>query len=122
MELNQLKNIMKKYGEAWEKQNPNLLLKIFNKDGTYQVTPFEKPLKGHVAIKKYWIKYPQKDQKNIKFKLGQCGVYNGTGYAECASSFDQFSSGKFIKWRGIIIITLKNNKIKSLREYWQTKK
>lgn len=31
MEINKLKNLMKKYGEAWEKQNPDLLLKIFEK-------------------------------------------------------------------------------------------
>lgn len=53
MDLKKLKNIMKKYGEAWEKQNSELLLEIFDKDGTYQVTPFEKPIKGYVAIKKY---------------------------------------------------------------------
>ena len=113
---------MKKYGEAWKKQNFDLLLEIFDKDGTYRVTPFEKPIKGYAAIKKYWVKYPQKDQKNIKFKLGQCGVNNGTGYAEWISSFNQISSGKFIELRGIIIITLKNNKIKSLREYWHSAK
>lgn len=113
---------MKKYGEAWEKQNPDLLLEIFDKDGTYQVTPFEKPIKGHVAIKKYWIKYPQKDQKNIKFKLDQCGFNHEAGYAEWISSFNQISSRKFVELRGIMIITLKNNKIKSLREYWHSTK
>lgn len=122
MELNKLKSIMKKYGEAWEKQDPDLLLTIFDKDGTYQVTPFEKPIKGHLAIKKYWIKYPKKDQKNIKFILGQCAVYSRIGYAEWISSFDQISSSKFVELKGIIIITLKNNKIKSLREYWHTMK
>ncbi|MBU0976214.1 MAG: nuclear transport factor 2 family protein [Patescibacteria group bacterium] len=122
MELNKLKSIMKKYGEAWEKQDPDLLLKIFDKDGTYQVTPFEKPIEGHSAIKKYWIKNPQKDQKNIKFKLGRCAVYNGSGYAEWISKFDQISSSKSIELRGIIIITLKNNKIISLREYWHATK
>ena len=122
MEFNKLKSIMKKYGEAWEKQDSDLLLEIFDKDGTYQVTPFEKPIEGHSAIKQYWVKYPQKDQKNIRFKLGQCAVYNETGYAEWISKFDQISSGKSVELRGIIIITLKDNKIKSLREYWHTGK
>lgn len=122
MELKKLKKIMEKYGKAWEEQDPDLLLEIFNKDGTYQVTPFEKPLKGHSEIKKYWIKYPQKDQKNIKFKLGRCSVYDGSGYAEWTSKFDQISSSKLVELRGIIIITLKNNKIKDLREYWHAEK
>lgn len=122
MELTTFKKLMRRYGEAWEKQNPDLLLKIFDKNGTYQVTPFEKPLRGHTAIKKYWIKYPQKDQKNIKFKLGRCAIYNGSGYAEWTSKFYQISSSKSVELKGIIIITLKNNKIKNLREYWHSQK
>ena len=113
---------MKTYGEAWEKQDSALLLSIFDKNATYRVTPFENPMKDHKAIKEYWEKFPQKDQKNIKFKLGQCNVCDKTGYAEWSCTFDQVSSGKLTELRGIIIITLKNDKIKSLHEYWHHEK
>jgi hypothetical protein len=116
--LNQLQTLIQKYGRAWEKQDPGLLPEIFDKNATYQVTPFEKPLRGLGAIKRYWIKYPQEDQRNIKFKLGQCAVAGETGYAEWQSSFYRVSKKGPRKLRGIIIITLKNKKIRSLREYW----
>lgn len=122
MKLLELKNIMKKYGRAWETQDPDLLLSIFDKNGIYQVTPFEKPIKGYRAIRNYWIKYPKKDQQNTKFKLGPCAVYHGSGYAEWTSKFYQTSSRKSVELRGIIIITLKNQRIKSLHEYWHQAK
>jgi hypothetical protein len=120
MELEKLKNIMNKYGDAWENQNPSLLVSLFEEDGTYQVTPFEEPMQGHIVLKEYWREHPQQDQKNIKFSLGQCGVFGEMGYAEWVCTFGQVSSGKLVELKGIMIITMPNDKIKSLREYWHS--
>ena len=38
------------YGRAWETQDTNLLLSLFTKDGSYQVSPFERPFKGCVIL------------------------------------------------------------------------
>ncbi len=113
---------MQKYWEARESQSPDKIIDLFVEDGTYQDKPFNHPMKGHKEIKNYWIKYPLTDQENIKFTLWKCWVHNEIGYAEWISNFDQKESWKHVEIRGIILITMKDWKIKDLREYRHSKK
>jgi hypothetical protein len=113
---------MNKYGEAWENQNPDKIIDLFAEDWTYQDKPFKKPMKWHKEISEYWIKYPLKDQKNIKFTLWKCWVHDWTWYVEWTTHFDQIESSKHVEIRGIILITMKNWKIKDLWEYRHSQK
>jgi hypothetical protein len=38
------------YGHAWENRNPEAATALFAENGTYQVTPFLKPMCGRKAI------------------------------------------------------------------------
>lgn len=122
MKIKDLINIMKKYWEAWEKQDTKKLLDLFDEDWTYQDKPFNTPMKLYKEIEEYWTKYPLSDQKNIKFYLWKCWIYGWTWYAEWTSNFDQIESWKHVEIRGIILIKLKNWKIKNLWEYWHSEK
>jgi ketosteroid isomerase-like protein len=128
MNISKIKKVMKKYGEAWEKQNTDLILECFTKKGIYQESPISKPCIGHAQIKKFWDAVVVKNTKNIKFKLGKCYVSSDgkTGFAEWECVNNQFSKRQN-KWQkdymvGIMILKMKNDKITYLNEYWNTKK
>jgi len=120
MELGQIKEVMKKYGVAWEKQDSNLILDCFTKEGIYQESPVSKPYKGHEEIKKFWEKSVINNTKHIKFKLGKCYVSNdqGTGFAEwnCKNEY----MGRHHNMYGVMILKMKGDKISYLNEYWNT--
>jgi ketosteroid isomerase-like protein len=120
MKLNQIKEVMRKYGKAWEKQNVSLILDCFTSNGIYQESPLSKSYKGHKEIKKFWENTVLKDTKNIHFKFGNCYISKDgkTGFAEwnCTNLY----RGKKNKMAGIMILKMKGNKISYLNEYWNT--
>jgi ketosteroid isomerase-like protein len=122
MELRELIETMQSYGKAWEGQNPDALIALFTEDGTYQEKPYLEPMQWHDAIRAYWIQYPVSDQRNITFTLWKCNVVEDTWYAERVARFDQIESWLSIELYWIMIITMKEWKIATLREYWHSKK
>ena len=50
MDTKQIKEVMKKYGVAWETKNTELILDCFTTTGIYQESPLRKPYKGHKEI------------------------------------------------------------------------
>jgi ketosteroid isomerase-like protein len=118
MKIQQIKKVMKKYGEAWENQDTDLILECFTKNGIYQESPIAKPYKGHKEIAKFWNKEVVKNTSRIKFKLGKCYVSEDgeTGFAEweCKNYF----KGEGNHMVGIMILKMKGDKITYLNEYW----
>jgi len=126
MNIKQIKDVMKKYGKAWENKDTDLILECFTKAGKYQESPLAKPYSGHKAIAKFWDSVVVKDTDNIKFKLGECYVSSDekTGFAEweCKNNYKWRSTGKWKRSRmvGIMILKMKGEKITYLNEYWNT--
>jgi len=135
MKIEEIKNVMNTYKEAWEKQDPSLILECFTKKGIYQESPLAKPYKGHKEIEKFWKEIVVKNTKEIKFTIGKCYVSNDgkTGFAEweCinyqrAKYTNKFKRKYLNTWEkckmvGIMILKMKGNKITHLNEYWKTK-
>lgn len=127
MDIKLIKEVMKKYGSAWEKQDSELILKCFTKKGIYQESPLAKPYRGHREIKKFWDKIVVKNTKNIQFRLVKCYVSKDgkTGFAEweCKNYHKRRNKRKWRKGHmvGIMILKMKGNKISNLNEYWNTK-
>jgi ketosteroid isomerase-like protein len=118
MNMLQLKNIMRKYGEAWEKKDTNLILDCFTQNGVYQESPLSKPCNGHSQIKKFWDNIVVKNTFDISFKLGNCYIAKDgkTGFAEWQCVNTCF--GKRSKMVGIMLLKMKGDKITYLNEYW----
>ena len=71
MNIKQIKAVMKKYGDAWEKKDTDLILECFTKTGKYQESPLAKPYVGDKAIAKFWDSIVVKNTRKIKFKTGK---------------------------------------------------
>jgi ketosteroid isomerase-like protein len=113
MNIKQIKQVMKKYGKAWESQDTELILECFTKSGIYQESPLSRPYKGHKEIKKFWDNVVKKDTAKIKFKLGRCYVSKDekTGFAEweCKNVY----KNKKNHMVGIMILKMKGEKFTS---------
>ena len=121
MKKEDVRNVMVKYGNAWEKKSADLILNCFTKNGIYQESPLSKPYKGHAEIRKFWNKSVGKHTKQIKFKLVKYYVSNDskTGFAEWECK--NVHKGKKHHMAGVMILKMKGDKITSLNEYWNTK-
>ena len=121
MNVEQIKEVMKKYGKAWENQDSNLIMECFTKNGVYQESPLKKPYRGHREIKKFWDEVVKKETIKIKFKLGKCYLSKDekTGFSEWeCKNIHKKETHKMVD---IMILKMKGNKISFLNEYWNTK-
>lgn len=118
MDIKQIKEVMKKYGVAWETKNAKLILECFTPNGIYQESPLRKPYVGHKEIKKFWDSVVVKDTSDIKFKLGNCYISKDgkTGFAEWTCKNIYRNKENFMV--GIMILKMKGDKIVYLNEYW----
>lgn len=113
-------NILKIYEDAWVNQNPEKILSIFTEDGIYHEKVLEKPFIGHDQIKQYWQSKVVEEQSEIKFKLLNYYIDGDTIVAEWDASFYSNEKKARIHIIEVAIMEISENKIKSLREYWQS--
>jgi len=114
--------ILKTYKEAWVEQDIDKILSIFAEDGTYHERVFEKPFRGHKQIAGYWKRKVCEEQSKIKFKLLNYYICGEVIIAEWDATFYSNIKHAKIRMKEVGIFEIKRNKIKSLREYWQSKK
>ena len=104
------------------KQDVDKIISIFTKDGIYHENVLKKPFKGHKEIMAYWQRKVVEEQSNIKFKLLNYYIFDDIVIAEWEASFNSNVENARIHIKEIAILEIKGDKIKSLREYWQSEK
>ncbi|MBI5799046.1 MAG: nuclear transport factor 2 family protein [Candidatus Yonathbacteria bacterium] len=109
------------YGEAWEKQDPDLILTIFTPDAIYN-DPKEAENHGHEGIRAYWVSKVVGEEKDIKFKLLNTWVDGTDVIAEYYAEFIDTKRNLNIKMTEVAIITTRDEKFSSLREYYKSEK
>ena len=118
MERTSFESWLEKYSRAWKDRNPQAAAELFADDGTYQVTPFVKPMRGRPAIFEYWSEVAR-TQENIQFGYEVLAVTPEAGIAWWWASFVRVPPGLQTKLDGIFLITLDSDgRCQSLREWW----
>lgn len=117
-----LKQLVTRYGEAWKNQDVDALASLFTADALYQERVFDRPLRGLDEIRRYWERKVVNQQANIQFRI--LSLYGGTetGVAEWETEFDDLTQGTRKHIREVAILELSDGKIRSLREYWSSKR
>jgi SnoaL-like protein len=106
------------YGRAWEGRDPQAAAALFEAEGTYQVTPFLKPMRGKEAIFEYWSQVAR-TEKDIQFGYEILAVTEENGIARWWASFVRVPPSLQTRLDGIFVISLDDNgRCKSLREWW----
>jgi len=99
-------------------RDPEAAAALYTDDATYQVTPFEEPLRGRVAIHGYWEGIA-KTQEGIQFDFEIVAVTPAHGIARWWASFVRVPPGLETRLDGIFLIALDSDgRCQSLREWW----
>lgn len=106
------------YGRAWMGRDPEAAAALYAENATYQVTPFDEPLRGRVAIYEYWEGIA-KTQEKIQFDFEVLALTAEQGIARWWASFVRVPLGFETKVDGIFLIALDSDgRCQSLREWW----
>jgi hypothetical protein len=106
------------YGQAWEGRDPDAAAKLYAEDGTYQVTPFLKPLEGRQAILDYWREVARTEEQ-ITFRYEILVSTEEFGIANWQASFLITTPQLQTRLDGIFLIRLNDAGLcTSLREWW----
>lgn len=106
------------YGSAWTNRDPEAAASLYTDDATYQVTPFDEPLRGRTAIYDYWAGVA-KTEENIHFGYEIIAITAEHGVARWRASFVRVPPGLDTKLDGIFLISLDSDgRCQSLREWW----
>lgn len=106
------------YGQAWSKRDPEAAAALFAENGTYQVTPFLKPMCGRKAIFEYWTEVARTEE-NVEFGYEILAANGELNIAKWSASFVIVPQSLKTKLDGIFLIALNaEGRCTSLREWW----
>jgi hypothetical protein len=106
------------YGRAWTSRDPEAAASLYSDDATYQVMPFDEPLRGRAKISAYWTNV-SKTEERIYFDYEILAVTARYGVARWWASFAIVPMGLETKLDGIFVISLDSaGRCESLREWW----
>lgn len=114
----QAREVIGVYIEAWETQNPDLIVTIFTDSATYHERVLQDPIPDQAAIRQYWQTKVVQSQANIKCKLLNLYLDGNTAIAEWEAQFDDLAKGERKRMLEIAVLTFEGGLISSLREYW----
>lgn len=121
----QARELLAVYIEAWETQDPDLIVTIFTPNATYHERVLEDPIPDRDAIYRYWQTKVASDQANIRAQLLNVYLDGWTVIAEWEATFDDIAQGVRKRMREIAVLTVEPPfratdpiLISSLREYW----
>lgn len=111
------------YIQAWEEQDPDLIVTIFAARATYHERVLGDPIPDREAIRAYWQSKVVEAQANISCRLVSLYVDGMTAIAEWVAEFDDIAQGVRKRMKEIAVLEFEwtfehGYLITSLREYW----
>src|SRR5438046_8845456 len=91
------------YGRAWTRRDPEAAASLYADDGTYQVTPFDEPLRGRAAIYEYWAGVAQTEER-IRFDYEILAVTAEHGIARWLAYFVLVPPGRKTDLDGMLVL------------------
>jgi ketosteroid isomerase-like protein len=115
-----VRDVIDVYIQAWEQQDPDLIVTIFTESATYHERVLEAPIPDREAIRRYWETKVVQSQANIKCELVSLYLDGDTAIAEWEAEFDDLAQGLRKRMREIAVLVFEGRRIASLREYWSS--
>ena len=120
LDKKEVEKVIGVYADAWVNQDVKKVLSIFTDDAVYHERVLEKPYVGHTEIGGYWQGKVVTEQSDIHFKLLNLCIDGNTVIAEWDANFLSNIKKKRVRILEVAILEFSGNKIKSMREYWQS--
>ena len=112
-----LTRVMRRYKRAWETRDPQLAAALFTEDAEYHEDPFDQPLRGTDAIRRYWAEATG-GQRDIRFEWQPVVETRSAGVVTWQASFKRTRTGKRVSLRGVMLLELRGERIARFREFW----
>jgi len=109
------------YGRASIQNDPQASAELFARNAEYYETPFDAPMIGRDAIRKYWEVGAQ-TLKDKEANYEVLSVKNNLGIARWQSKFTDVNSGKRLVLDCVFLVEFDNtDKCSVFREWWHIK-
>ena len=89
------------YGKAWVDGDPEQVVALFTPAATYRETPFDAPMQGHDAIRRYWQAGAAEAQEDVAFSAQVWAVAGDTAIAGWQAQFARKATGARIALDGV---------------------
>lgn len=110
---------LRRYGEAWIDRDPAAAVRLFTDDAAYHETPFDPPMLGSEAIRRYWADGAQASQRDVTFSAQAVGVDAQIGYARWQASFVRLPLGSLVELDGVLAARFSpDGRCCEFREWW----
>lgn len=93
---------LRQYGDAWIGGDPEAVLTLFSPDAAYFETPFDPPMVGHEAIRRYWTDGAKNAQRDVRFEAQPIAFDGTTGHALWRAAFVRVPSGVQVELDGVL--------------------
>jgi ketosteroid isomerase-like protein len=113
-----VRDVLAVYIQAWQEQDPDLIVTIFTESAAYHERVLQEPIPGREAIRRYWEDKVVNSQANIRCRLLSLYLDGNTAIAEWEAEFDDVAQGVRKRMREIAVLAFEGHLISSLREYW----
>jgi uncharacterized protein (TIGR02246 family) len=105
-------------GRAWEAKDGRAFVQLFADEATYQVTPFEEPLRGRTAILEYMAE-ATRTQDQIFFEYEVLGFDEDRGIAHWQVEFISVPSQTRVELDGTFVVYFDaGRRCTVFREWW----
>jgi ketosteroid isomerase-like protein len=119
VDIKNFRTWLSQYGQAWINGDPEAAIELFSENAAYYEEPFQAPMKGREAIRKYWEDGAQNAQMDITFKADIISIQENSGYAHWQATFKRIPANTFVELDGILKATFNvENKCIEFRDWW----
>jgi hypothetical protein len=110
---------LRRYGQAWITGDPRAAVDLFSRDAAYHETPFDPPMVGHDAIRRYWTEGAQEGQREVTFAAQPVAVDGDAGMARWQATFVRVRNGALVELDGVLAARFgADGRCREFREWW----
>lgn len=122
MELDDFRQWLDRYGKAWVGGDPEAAVQLFSAAAAYHELPFEAPMVGTEAIRRYWTDGAKNGQADVRFEATPIAFAADTGHAHWHATFKRVPAGTFVELDGVLRARFDAElRCAEFREWWHRK-
>lgn len=97
-----LEHWLRRLGQAWERADAEWAASLFDPEVSYQENPFDPPIRGFEAVKRYWLE-GLATQREVKFTGEVLAVEGNVGVVHWRVEFTRVPGGQRVRLDGVSV-------------------
>ncbi|RIH85499.1 nuclear transport factor 2 family protein [Calidithermus roseus] len=97
-----LEHWLRRLGQAWESADAELAASLFDPEVLYQENPFDPPIRGFEAVKRYWLE-GLATQRDVKFEGEVLAVEGNVVVVNWRVEFTRVPGGERVRLDGVSV-------------------